>query len=123
MKFLAAPALIIALIASSGPAAAADEHFRMLTIGEMEEFALEGIPGTGHEWLYDAKSSWNPDRVLVESMGYGEPLNDAIGGPAHFTFGLTPRETGMARLEFVYSRSWENDKGEPHTLWVFVRGD
>lgn len=92
-----------------------------LVMGGTFEYVLEGTPGTGAEWSFDADESENAHIVEVEAIGYGEPDSELIGGPAPFTFRLTPLEPGSARLVFNYGRSWESEPFRTHELRVQVR--
>ena len=92
-----------------------------LTMGGTFEYVLEGTPGTGADWSFDADASEGAHIVEVEALGYGEPDGELIGGPAPFTFRITPLEPGAARLVFNYGRSWETEPFRTQVLRVKVR--
>lgn len=115
---VSAALLLLALIPARVPQAG---EIRIARVGEPFVYVLEGTPGTGAEWRFSAEDSRNPQLIAVEALGYGEPSNNLIGGPAPFSFELTPVNPGAARLVFVYGRSWEAEPFTTSTLRVYVR--
>jgi predicted secreted protein len=96
------------LFAVAGTPALAEE-IREARVGVPYEVRLEGNPGTGYAWRYDAAASQNPGLVDVTAQGYGDPESSMPGAPAYFSFTVTPLAPGTAALTFQYVRPWETE--------------
>lgn len=113
--------MMFAVVVAGANFASAQSAALTLRVGEPTQVEFEGTPGTGAEWRFDSEAGFNADRIDVEALGYGEPLNDRIGGPAMFGFRLSPLAQGIVRLDFEYGRSWEDEPWDRRSLWVYVR--
>ena len=94
----------------------ADESKIHVHVGQKFKVILRENPTTGFRW--NPISSGEPEcRLLDNSFNLDE---DAIGsGGSHYWFFQAVKE-GSAKIEFVYSRSWEHNKTPARTFTLDV---